>query len=363
MKVLKTIILTLGILGSIFYLFTCLTPYINPSHSYFLSFASLLFPVGLVVMLCWCIISHLFFRKLSWIFIVVFLMGYKNISAVFGFHIDNHFVQSKSSKNIRILSWNVNNFLSGRGIDSIKVNQMLEYISLSNADILCFQDYSSVPYKQANASTENIKKITGLPYSFFCEANKNYGVIIFSRWPFIKATSIPYSNINSLESLQMVDIQTPTKVLRVFNTHLSSMNIHVPILNNDNIQHLKFINYDTAILMHRDKLSRLAYFDKLHSIQAELVKKSLDSSKIPFIYTADMNAVPSSYVYHHIRSGLNDAFLEKGWGFGRTYDSLSPTLRIDVILTSPSIKTIQYNCTRIHLSDHLPIITDIQFKP
>jgi endonuclease/exonuclease/phosphatase family metal-dependent hydrolase len=76
-----------------------------------------------------------------------------------------------------------------------------------------------------------------------------------------------------------------------------------------------------------------------------------------------MNAVPSSFVYHQMRKGLNDAFLEKGWGFGRTYDSLSPTLRIDVLFTSPSIKTIQYHSPRLHLSDHLPIITDINLQP
>lgn len=364
MTVFKKIVLSLGILGSILYFFTCLTPYVNPSFGYFFTFAGLFFPIGFFIMFCWCLISLFFFRKHAWVFFLLLLSGYKNIFSVFGFHPGNQFSQTKSKNDIRILSWNVNNFFSSEDVVvSIKVKQMLDLIQNSSADILCFQDYSSFPNKQANASTENIKLISGLPYSYFSEADKNYGVIIFSRWPFLKQTTVPYSNINSEESLQWVDIQTPTKVLRVYNTHLSSMNVHVDVMDKDNISHLKFINYDTAILMRRDKLGRMAYFDKLHVKQAELVKKSLDSCAIPFVFTADMNAVPSSFVYHDIRSGLNDAFLEKGWGFGRTYDSLSPTLRIDVLLTSPSIKTVQYASPRLHLSDHLPIITDIQFKP
>jgi endonuclease/exonuclease/phosphatase family metal-dependent hydrolase len=360
MKKFKIIVLTLGILGNIIYLLTCLTPYVSPFHGYFFSFSGLLFPIGLYLMLGWCFISLLLFRRYSWIFFLSLFAGYKNIVSVFGFHQNSEFVQAKSQNQVRVLSWNVNNFLSQDISNSDKINQMLDFIKSTNADIICFQDFSSTYYPHANATTENIKKITGLPYSYFSEADPNNGVIIFSRWPFLKQTSIPYYNINSPEYIQWVEIQTPTKLLRVYNTHLSSMGIHVELTNNSNSNRLKFVKYDEAILMKRDKLSRIAYFDKMHTNQAELVKKSLDSSNIPFIYTADLNAVPSSYVYHHIRDGLKDAFLEKGWGFGRTYDSLSPTLRIDVLFTSPSIKTVQYYSPHLHLSDHYPIITDIQ---
>lgn len=360
MNSFKKIVLTLGILGNILYLLTCLTPYISPFHGYFFSFSGLFFPIGLCLMIGWCFFSLVFFRKYSWIFFLSLFAGYKNIVSVFAFHPNNQFVQSKSQNQVRILSWNVNNFLSQDISNSHKINQMLDFLKSANADIICFQDYSSTFYPEANGTTQNIKLLTGLPYSYFSEADPNNGVIIFSRWPFLKQTSIPYYNINSPEFIQWVEIQTPNKVLRVYNTHLSSMGIHVELMNNTSSNRLKFVKYDQAILMKRDKLSRIAFFDKMHTLQAELVKKSLDSSSVPYIFTADLNAVPSSYVYHHISAGLKDAFLEKGWGFGRTYDSLSPTLRIDVLLTSPSIKTVQYSSPRLHLSDHYPIITDIQ---
>ncbi len=359
---LRNFIFSLGALGSLLYLLTCTTPYLSPSYCYLSTFFALSFPIGLIIMICWCLISLFFYRKYFWIFFVCLLFGYKNIFSVFAFNLGNKFEKAKSPNSIRILSWNVNNFLTSAPEDTITIKKMLNFIQNSGADIICFQDYSSIEFHKTQATTENLKKITSLPYSYFTEADKNYGVIIFSRWPIIKQVSIPYNNISSSESLQYVDIKTPIKVIRVYNTHLCSMNIHVEVMNNSNINHLKFITYDTAILMHKSKLNRLAYFDKLHEKQAYLIKKSLDSADIPFIYAADMNSVPSSFVYHHISAGLNDAFLQKGFGFGRTYDSLSPTLRIDVLLTSPSLETKQYYSPRLHLSDHLPIITDIQIK-
>lgn len=361
-KFIQKTFLLISCLGTAIYLSTCTTPYISPVYGYFFTFSALFFPLVLLGMLFWCCISLLFFRKYLWIFLLCTAAGYKNIQAVFGFHPGNRFTHTKSNNSIRVLSWNVNNFLSDDLSESTAIREMLQFIKTSNADILCFQDFSAVKTSAVDAGIEHIKKITGLPYSFFCEAGKNYGVVIFSRWPFLQQCSIPYSNIGSLESLEYADIQTPSQILRVYNTHLSSMNIHVELMNYNNIRHLKFLNYDTAILLHKDKLSRLAYFDKLHVQQAVLVKKSLDSAKVPFIFTADLNSVPSSFVYHYIRSGLNDAFLEKGFGMGRSYDSLSPTLRIDVCFTSPSVKTIQYHSPRLHLSDHYPIITDIQIK-
>jgi endonuclease/exonuclease/phosphatase family metal-dependent hydrolase len=361
-KLLKPLVFLGGICCTVLYLYTCLTPYISPITFHYLSFGALFFPIVFFGMLAWTIISLFFYRKYFLFFLLCLAMGYQNIIAVFAFHSNKIFVPTKQNEAIRILSWNVNSFLSGARMDSVHTVEMLQFIKASGADIFCFQDYSSVSYP-VNASTDFISKDNQMPHHFFAEADANYGVIIFSKWPIIRKGSIPYNNIGSLEKLQFVDIQTPSGLLRVFNTHFASMNIHVDLMDKTNANKLKFINYDTAILLRKDKLWRLAYFDRLHVQQAALVKQTMDSSAEPFIFTADLNAVPSSFVYHQLRKGLKDVFIEKGFGMGRTYDSLSPTLRIDVILTSPNIKTVQYQAPRLHLSDHLPIITDIHLKP
>ncbi|MCX6336672.1 MAG: endonuclease/exonuclease/phosphatase family protein [Bacteroidetes bacterium] len=356
-------IFTIGCLYSACYLLACATPFISPVHGYFFSFASLFFPFILLGMIGWVLLSFLFYRRWFLLFLFCLAAGYQNISAIFGFHPTQHYSQKKMAGNIRILSWNVNSFLTGSNKTNAKVLEMMSLIKSSDADILCFQDYSVNKNETVNTSPEFISQSTQLKHVFFSKTGENYGVIIFSRWPFVQQCNVPYSNIDSPENLAYVDIQTPYKVLRVYNTHLSSMNMHVPINNMPNSVPIKSIYYDKAILLQKSKLSRLAYFDKLHTKQGFLIKKSLDSTALPFVFTADLNAVPSSHVYHTISEGLSDAFLLKGFGFGRTYDSLSPTLRIDVLLTNQLVKVKQFKVARVHLSDHFPIISDIQINP
>jgi len=360
---LSSSIFFIGCLYTAFYLLACATPFINPEHGYFFSFTSLFFPFILLGMIGWVLFSLLFYRPWFLLFLISLFAGYQNISSVFGFHPTENFSQNKIAGTVRILSWNVNGFLNSSEKNNSNALEMLALIKSTDADILCFQDYSSYKNKTVNASPEFICQYTQLKHVFFSKTEENYGVIIFSRWPFIQQCNIPFSNIDSPENLAYVDIQTPYKVLRVFNTHLNSMNMHVPINNIPNSAPIKSIYYDKAILTQKSKLSKLAYFDKRHAKQAVLIKKSLDSTKLPFVFTADLNAVPSSYVYHTISEGLSDAFLLKGFGLGRTYDSLSPTLRIDVLLTNQLVKVKQFKVSRVHLSDHFPIISDIEIKP
>ena len=100
MKLFKKIVLILGIIGSILYLLTCLTPYISPVHGYIFSFASLFFPIGFIIMLIWCVLCLVLFKKYAWIFFLLLFAGYKNIFSVYGFHPSKAFVQAKSQNQI-----------------------------------------------------------------------------------------------------------------------------------------------------------------------------------------------------------------------------------------------------------------------
>ncbi len=73
--------------------------------------------------------------------------------------------------------------------------------------------------------------------------------------------------------------------------------------------------------------------------------------------------MPNSYAYETIGNGLQNAFVKKGSGIGRTFSGISPTLRIDNIFLDNRFSVQQF--TRIHkkLSDHFPIITDVTLNP
>jgi endonuclease/exonuclease/phosphatase (EEP) superfamily protein YafD len=77
---------------------------------------------------------------------------------------------------------------------------------------------------------------------------------------------------------------------------------------------------------------------------------------------ADMNDVPNSYTYFRIRGKMQDAFLKKGFGIGRTFSALSPTLRIDYIFADHNFRVKQFNRLVKNYSDHYMLVTDVELK-
>jgi endonuclease/exonuclease/phosphatase (EEP) superfamily protein YafD len=90
----------------------------------------------------------------------------------------------------------------------------------------------------------------------------------------------------------------------------------------------------------------------------------IDESPYPVLICADFNDVPGSYTYTKVKKNLKDAFAEKGFGLGRTYNLIFPTLRIDYIFYDPEILELSgYQSIRTtELSDHNPIIANFKKK-
>lgn len=95
-------------------------------------------------------------------------------------------------------------------------------------------------------------------------------------------------------------------------------------------------------------------------IQADVVRQVTRQSPHPYMLTGDFNDVPNSYTYFTIRGGeLKDAFLETGFGVGRTYTDISPTLRIDYMLSTKDVRLHQFNRVSKVLNDHHMLVADV----
>jgi endonuclease/exonuclease/phosphatase family metal-dependent hydrolase len=88
----------------------------------------------------------------------------------------------------------------------------------------------------------------------------------------------------------------------------------------------------------------------------------INQSPYPVILCADFNDVPNSYTYFTVRGNLQDAFLLKGSGIGRTFTAISPTLRIDYILASNELSILQFNRVTKKYSDHYMLVADLEPK-
>ena len=356
------------------YLVCCLTPYISPLHFPPFTFLALLFPCFFLGMLVVLLLGIFILKKRSFFLLLILLLGYKNIFSTIGLHQSKQFTQQKSPDNIRLLSWNVDDF-----VDCAKQNEypgcplrnIFNFIKSTEADVLCFQDYSN--YSKNEFMTSSLKFLVDtLNYKYYyfsvddpCTKEyfpRRYGTIILSKFPIIDSGRIAYNRKHAPEHLMYATINIHGKEIRFYNTHLRSMFLGWRPENEHPITK-PFLIDDSAVLTDGDKEEKLKYFDSVHVWQAEQVKQELNKCKLPFVFCADLNSVPSSYVYQHISSGLNDAFLQNSFGWGGTYSTISPTIRIDVALMSKQLNATQYYSPHLeNASDHYPVVADIKIN-
>ena len=81
-------------------------------------------------------------------------------------------------------------------------------------------------------------------------------------------------------------------------------------------------------------------------------------SPVPAIVAGDFNDAPVSYTYRKLLGGRQDAFVAAGRCIGATYRYI-PFLRIDYVFCPPDAAVSSCRVERVKLSDHYPIMTDI----
>jgi endonuclease/exonuclease/phosphatase family metal-dependent hydrolase len=119
---------------------------------------------------------------------------------------------------------------------------------------------------------------------------------------------------------------------------------------------------DSLLANSKTVLAKVRKAMNLRSSQADVARDILDDSPHPIVFCADLNDIPNSYTYFTIRGDMQDAFLKKGFGIGRTFSSLSPTLRIDYIFADEKFRIRQFTRVAKNLSDHFMIMADVELR-
>ncbi|MEJ7586068.1 MAG: endonuclease/exonuclease/phosphatase family protein [Ferruginibacter sp.] len=312
------------------------------------------------------------------VFIVTAALSFNHVRNIIPFRFQNMFEMKKQAKDLRIMSWNVAQF------DIMKFKERpgtyKEMISLVNEfkpDIACFQEMVSGdtladlnnPYyrKYSFYSVFDFVDKLNLPnyfYSYNYKENflsqQHFGIIIFSRYPIINKQTISNFPHDYNSIFQYADIVTDTDTVRVFNCHLQSLRFSPTNLNyirNPTIKN------DTDIVKSKNLITKFKNAFIKRRVQADHVRAEINKSPYPVIVCGDFNDVPNSYPYETIRKDLQDAFVKKGAGLGRTFSGISPTLRIDNIFVDRQYLVHQFIRIQKNLSDHFPIITDISHLP
>lgn len=361
-----------NIIAVVLFLLACANSFLHPGRWWFISLLGLVFPLLLLVVVAFAVLG-LFIpscRRWSLISLAALVLGWPNIHSFWAFHPGNNFQPAKPSQTLRILTWNVRSFddytTKRKGAAGHRP-RMLEFIGQQNADIICLQEfYTSRKPKSQDDNLVYIRDQLHYPYCYFSrdyarpDGSYENGVVIFSRYPFVDSLLIRYpqeDKISGVESLIATDVLAGKDTVRIFTTHLQSV-----LFKSKDFHDIEIIkNVDDSILMaSRSIAKKLRYAFRLRGNQAEQVRAELDKSPHPAVICGDFNDVPNSYTYFTIRGGWQDAYIKKGFGIGRTYVHISPTLRIDYILADPRLPVAQCRKFSLPWSDHNPVIADLQ---
>ena len=300
--------------------------------------------------------------RLSWkvIFsLVILILGYPFISATLSLSWPQSVDHAGS---IKVLSYNVRVFNSYKYLkekNNSNAHKMLKYIRESNADIVCLQEF----YFKKNSDVFNtMERLTknGYPYSYFRKSLANnqggtFGIAIFSKYPILNKRELEFSKLTRNQAIY-IDIKVNNKKLRVYNLHLQSIHI-----NEKEITEGQFDKGSTKNIIEVLKRMKEGYVERAK--QLKIVTKSFPGDGMPVLICGDFNDTPYSYYYQLLSKQFDNAFEEKGWGLGATYNGNISFLRIDNQFYDPrSLRVLEFHTDQeASYSDHFPIWAEYEF--
>jgi endonuclease/exonuclease/phosphatase family metal-dependent hydrolase len=351
-KILHRIFLVINILFAASLLIAYLSVSINPGDFALPAFFGLAYPYLLLANIIIVVVWAIFLRYEAFISVAVILIGFTHFTN----YIKIFRPKADKANTFTIMSYNIrmfNYFEGGRNSDSEK--KILAFVKSRQPDIICFQELFF--NGDASDKDQDIKKALGGKYNshikFFGRGkNKFYGIATYSRFPIVGKGEIVHPGSSSLSIY--TDVAVGNDTIRIFNNHLQSFRLQR--VESSFMEELAD-SEDKQALNEIKVVSRsLREGFKRRSLQAQVVKSYINRSPYNVIVVGDFNDTPVSYSYRKIRKGLNDSFVNSGYGAGFTYRGNYPPNRIDYILYGNGLRNTNFSIVRVKYSDHYPII-------
>jgi endonuclease/exonuclease/phosphatase family metal-dependent hydrolase len=327
--------------------------FISPNEAWLFAFLGLAYPVMLFVNVLFALF-WLVQLKIKAIFsIAAILIGLNFIQRTFQFHKS----PAEVEKGISIVSYNAGLF--GYFQSRWYVQEMIDKVNELKPDILCIQEVLNIRNKQ-NSTIDSIKEQCGFEHVYFQKLEDGrkkgeYGMAIFSNHKISRSELVHFDGATG-NMCVFADIQLNEKTYRLYNVHLQSFKFKK--------QDYKFIKQlpednDEKIKQSKNILNRMKYAYLKRADQVDEIRQHIGGSTHPHFVVGDFNDPPVSYSYATLSRGLRDAFVENGFGMGKTYIGIMPNFRIDYILYPMDFKGLMYSSHKLS-SDHSMIETGLE---
>jgi endonuclease/exonuclease/phosphatase family metal-dependent hydrolase len=109
-----------------------------------------------------------------------------------------------------------------------------------------------------------------------------------------------------------------------------------------------------------DKLMTYRRDFLIRAEEAVQVREILERENLPYVVCGDFNSTPHQWVFWYLARGHQDVFAAAGRGWGGTYHSLLPLVRIDHILASTHWQVQTAWVLRTTASDHRALVAEIR---
>jgi endonuclease/exonuclease/phosphatase family metal-dependent hydrolase len=336
--------------------FTLLVSYlavvISPGDFALPAFFGLSYPYLLLINILLVIAWAMLLRFEALISVVVIAIGFNHFSN----YIKLNKPSGDKSNTFKVLSYNVrlfNYFENNHGITSEK--KIIQFLKAQKPDIICLQEFFLI----GNPKVEEALMISELGGEYYSHMkvigsgkNRYYGIITFSRFPIISKGEIIHPGSSSLSIYTDVLIKNDT--FRIYNNHLQSFRLRS--LERSFMEQLTASDDKETMNEVKTLSVSLKKGFVRRALQAQVVKNQINRSPFPVIVLGDFNDTPVSYAYRKIRKGLNDSFVNSGYGAGFTYKGNYPPNRIDYILYDNALINSYFEIIKVKYSDHYPII-------
>lgn len=355
-------VLGLNCLAAISLLICYTAPYINPENFWLPAF----FSMAYVPILCTNAVFLIFWlarlKVYALISAVCALLGSGLMAHNIGFHKPNFELSKASPQCIRIMTYNVYDFLNEEINNHSNTNgEILQIIKSEQPDIINMQEYFT-HNSERGGMANSIKKLLHTRYYWFRPLKvtpyDSTGLAIFSKYPIVNQDTIPTVNGIKTEGI-FVDVKRDDKIFRVYSVHLQSTHFD----RSENAYLTKLSQHGKPDLHQSKHIGgklKLAFVKRGQQVIA--IKQQLAKCPYPYIIAGDFNDTPLSFAVNYMANGLKNAFREKGYGLGVTYYGEYPGFQLDYIMVSPAFDVTNYKILRERLSDHYPVLSDVLLK-